>query len=87
MTAERSAPVTSSSATSRLQWSRGRMTAERCQRALGCALVGAASMEPRSDDRGECVLAEKAHVAAEASMEPRSDDRGERVGRKGKAEG
>ena len=37
----------------RLQWSRGRMTAERRPGAADSETSALASMEPRSDDRGE----------------------------------
>ena len=60
-----------------LQWSRGRMTAESGVADRDTRRPRSASMEPRSDDRGEVAAQLLARAGVLASMEPRSDDRGE----------
>mgnify|MGYP007080463664 CR=1 FL=1 len=60
-----------------LQWSRGRMTAESGTEDPAGGVADVASMEPRSDDRGEIGRTMRQEVHGNASMEPRSDDRGE----------
>ena len=77
---EKSAASRRSSPYQSLQWSRGRMTAERASRIAVEARSVHASMEPRSDDRGEWIRVGDSLPHVEASMEPRSDDRGESGG-------
>ncbi len=77
VTAERSLCTTVEISVPELQWGRGHVTAESSLLEGGARLMNAASMGPRSCDRGEPDLPPRVVVGGPASMGPRSCDRGE----------